>query len=68
MHGLEYMLDTERNGMMRFVARPGGHQPPGQAVLLDLRRGAIAEEDLRQALEEHGESLARVDAELDQLR
>ena len=67
MYGLEYMLDTDRDGMRRYVPRPGGHQPPGQTVLLDMRRGVIAEEDLRQALEERGESLARVDVELDQL-
>ena len=67
MYGLGYMLETERDGMMRYVPRPDGNQPPGQAVLLDMRRGVVAEEDLRQTLEEHGESLARVDAELDQL-
>ena len=67
MYRLGYMQDAERSGMAKFVPRPGGNQPPGQVVVLDLSRGSIDMNDLRHALAEQGEHLARVDAELEQL-
>lgn len=67
MYGLGYMLDAERSGMARFIPRPGGNQPPGQAAVIDLGRGSVGTDDLRRALDEQGEPLARVDAELEQL-
>lgn len=68
MHVLGYALHSTLEDVMVFVPRPGGEQPPGQVVHIDMRLGFVPVDDLRESLEAHGEHLPRVDAELDELQ